>query len=381
MLALYYVIKSLFITAVTALFIGMVHFDLKHFRIKNKYILAVLFSSLCFLLFASLLKILGEPSVFISLKWLIRYFVFLAISTILSLAIWKISIWPAGDSKMHIAASAALPLIIPDSNFFPFLLPLTLAVNIFVPPALAFVANASVSIFRKENKLFSFSTFVSNAKKNMSAILGAIMIFLICRYVNELIKSYLYFSPIFQFVFIFLAWPLLKKKLFKNIKVILPVLAMLIVFGCFTFSSAKALESLATSIIYSGVLMALRFLSAFLVEQNAIELLRADQIRSGLILDPEYRKIIKKSNPQFYDKYLHNQNYPEGLTALQAEALKNLICDCQNSGDSSLAKICSVRYKAFSEWIAFGLMLSCLLNGNHVITLFKYFIMMLKRIY
>ena len=113
---LHYSLKLVFIIMLLFYLCKIAASDILCGKIKNIHILRILEISAAYfaiIVFCKLAGIYVFPATF---PWIQGYFLFLAVSAAISIALWRISVWPAGDSKLHIAVSAAAPLVILNNS-------------------------------------------------------------------------------------------------------------------------------------------------------------------------------------------------------------------------------------------------------------------------
>ena len=172
-----------------------------------------------------------------------------------------------------------------------------------------------------------------------------------------------------QFVFLFFLWPLLS-RLFKNIIISLMLIIAMTAYGFIAYSSHEAITNSLICFGYAIPLMALRYGVMLLMKKDSVFNINPENLREGLILTESYFKKVKTNAPDFYKETFGQGIYPEGLTAMQAAALKKHIASGKND---IMLPIEARKGKAFAEWIIFGAILTCLLGGGNVLKLFSVF--------
>lgn len=343
--------------------------DCKTGKIRNRYIKKLIISVLIYLVTMTVLILAGAPYQPNS-SWFINYAIHVFISGLVSVVLWKAAIWPAGDSKLFTAVSAILPLIVQDSRHFPFLLFISLLMNILLPAGAAFAIEAFRELCREIRHKGLIEYFdIGNGK--LSVLLGTMFSFMLCRYASIMIREYINFPASMQFLLIFLIWPFIS-IFFRKFWISLILLLAACVYGYFNSSFTGLARSALASFSYSLPLILLRQLAIILMSKDSIISLSKEAIEPGLLLSDSYLKKLKKAFPDFYEENMQKM-YPEGLTDTQSKELHRLFEENEEAA-RTLLPVEARHGKPFAEWIVAGLVLTCLLQGENVVMLFASFI-------
>lgn len=333
-------------------------------KIRNRSLAKLFSPTLAYLALLCIFSIIGLPGT-ADFQWFADYLTHIFISAVISFLMWKTGVWPAGDSKLFTMTAAMLPLIVRHSRLYPFILFASMLINIFVPSAMAFTGDALIVFFKDIKNKGLAETFCFD-KSKASVMLGTVLAFLLCRYVSVLIGMSVNFSPAYQFLVIFLAWPVLY-KLFKNIWMSSILAIAVCIYGAMCSSFASLMKEAMISFAYTVPLIALRKIIMLLMDRDSIEKINPERIRAGLILSEKYLKKIRKAMPSFYKKNL-KKIYPEGLTEEQAESLKALFA----SGEKGIEKLLPAEArtgKPFAAWITAGFIFTCFMQGENIVSL------------
>ncbi|NTW27401.1 MAG: hypothetical protein HGA36_03685 [Candidatus Moranbacteria bacterium] len=183
--------KSEILNAVFILCMGILSFfvireDIKHKKIKNKF---VLFGFLA----GSMLFLLGFLLGFVQPEYLRSVFLNSLVALVVAYIFWLTSFWPAGDAKLFVLFSFLLPLHYYWKSYLPIFPSLILLVNIFVCAYVFLLVQGIVHLgwlIRKKDKslpglissgnaLFSPKVLISFFKKINLKVLGRSVLMII----------------------------------------------------------------------------------------------------------------------------------------------------------------------------------------------------------
>ena len=128
-----------YILAVPALIaaVDLVYLDYKFRKIPNSHLIVYLGIALAAFLVPLALSLLGRPNPWPPLgAFYSRALVHVLLSGAVSIGLWRIGTWPAGDSKLFIMLSVWIPLFDPFTPMLPWRLSLVFLMNIFIPAAI-----------------------------------------------------------------------------------------------------------------------------------------------------------------------------------------------------------------------------------------------------
>lgn len=131
--------------------------DWRSKKIRNRLIVAGLGACaavLAFLLINSLLgrrhlNFWGLGEYYLPLRYYPKVLAHFILSLAAAFALWRLSIWPAGDAKLFTLLSLVIALVDPNLPGFPVVLFLLLLINIFVPAGIVFAAETIVKMTLK----------------------------------------------------------------------------------------------------------------------------------------------------------------------------------------------------------------------------------------
>lgn len=333
-----------------------------------------------------------------------------------AVGLWKIGTWPAGDAKLYILVSFAIPVIIPTVEYFPGLLFLSVLINIFVPAGICFMAQAAITAGRHQfdegrGDIYAIIRLgtrnltrnLADAAKNPGAMAPFLLLTIIFGAVRFLKTSYSWGQQISEpmfFIFMMLLWPAIgflftaaknrgthKPQNSPRSAELSPLLmpagnGVLWAIGiCIVLSSLHPLGRLILTNAAYGLTRSL----PFIILNKAIDelmgrdgkiIVNGDSLHEGTILTDEYLCKIKSTAPDFYAEHFSTA-YPDGLTEKQAEQL-NIFIHSYNTPELKLHQIATRAGRPFAGWIAAGAFLTVTLHGETVIHLCQYAIQLLK---
>jgi len=116
--------------------IDLVYLDYKFKRIPNSHLIVYLAIAIAGFLVPLGLTYFGYTHSWPPLgAFYLKTLMHVIVATVASIGMWRIGIWPAGDSKLFILLSVWIPLLDPFSPLLPWRLALAFLMNVFIPAA------------------------------------------------------------------------------------------------------------------------------------------------------------------------------------------------------------------------------------------------------
>jgi len=298
--------------------------------------------------------------------------------------LWYSEIWPAGDAKFFILASAWLPLINPYIRNFPHYLFLNLLVNIFVAAGLmslgGFIASGLYRVspadfigetFRDMKKSFQELLGENGGNKWRLAAYGANMsfLFLLQQLVNaesrNLLGRFLGRTDLLYF-FLFFLWDKIGGLFRSKRWLVITTFCYAAYFfaGYFYFYDRMAVllfRSLVNVFRFSLLLVFGRFMLEFLMEKKDVVFVGPDEIAPGMILSSKSSRTLK-GNPVFFGAF--DDCFKDGLNVEQAGLLKEWLKKLPVRDP----RIEMVTGRPFAVWIFAGAVIT-LLSGKNIVKL------------
>ncbi|MBP5287431.1 MAG: hypothetical protein J6Z08_05995 [Elusimicrobiales bacterium] len=310
----------------------------------------------------------------LSPSWFLSYLFHVLILSLMSVILWKMRLWPAGDSKLFFVCGLLPPLLMPEILNFPFMLSFSLLLNILLPAAAVFIAEAAADLYRQiAGNKFRPELFMQH--KNVSDFFSCFLVFFLARYIRTMLMSFIKLDNYVFFALMIFIYPVIS-RLLKNIRISLFLLLLLFLMFIFTVSSHELVYSAFISIGLSLPFIVLRKLMEILMQNDSIMQLQPKYLREGVIITDRYKEIIKKAYPEFFDGVLY-KIYPDGLSIFQANMLSKLIKE-DNNRTPGLVPLEVRRGKPFAVWITAGLVLTLLINGENIAALCKKIILLIS---
>ena len=300
-------------------------------------------------------------------SWFLSYLLHISILVLMSALLWKLRLWPAGDSKLFFVCGLLPPLLLPEILNFPLTLSFSLLLNILLPAAAVFIAEAAADLCRQiSQRNFSPESLLQN--KNISDFVNSFFVFFLARYIRVLLMSFFKLDNYLFFALMIFIYPVIS-KLLKNIWISLFLTLMLFILFFFTESMQELTYSAFISIGLSLPFIMLRKLMDILMQNDSVMPMHPKFLKEGVILTDRYKDIVKQAYPEFYSGVLY-KIYPDGLSIFQANMLSKLIKE-DNSRTPGLTPLEIRRGKPFAVWITAGLVLTLLTNGENIAALCK----------
>ena len=390
-------------------FIGLItsYEDIKHGKVKNKWILLGLIWGLAIIFFFVVWYFIASPitrfyyfdimnlpddspaPVFtVSLAYLGRIIINAVLALVLSFLMWRSNAWAAGDAKLFFVYSLLIPLKYYWKSYLPYFPSFVLLINIFIPIFLYLLARSCFYYFKFIYFRLTKPTKVNLADKkddlkiksdkkkklwktvkSMTVMLFAfISIFLFFGLFQQPIKEYasIDISSWQMFIFaglIIFSGPL--SKVFSHPlapKIIIAVLILILGYGFISSpqSAGQILyQTVKLMIIFMAVLTLFRKLIDFYILKTSIEKIKINDLKSRMSLTEEILNILKKDK-KYYDKYI-GSIYPDGLTVRQAKAIKKWF---QRSKEHKTETVSIYKPFPFVVWMFVGVIITLLLKSS-----------------
>ncbi len=308
--------------------------------------------------------------------WIYLFLIHISIASIASFILWKMHLWPAGDSKLFIYSAIVLAILVPNAAYFPYTLFLSLLINILIPSACVFLAEAILAAMdrKKRNKESLLSIFDKNFFSEAS---GFMFTYICFAYIRESLRLALNVNSLIFFFLLLIIWPFLSKFFRKYKKITYLLTAGIIIFFIFSESAAQLGKAAMRGVLISLPFMTLRVLIKELMERDSIIEIEIRQLCPGTILTNKYHAMLQNEHPVFY-KEVFSKNYPDGLTKEQYLKLREFILS--NNNQEKLLPIQARKGTPFATGITAGLILTILLKGETVISLCKMIFQSIKEL-
>jgi len=374
-------VSLLFVAVFTAWCISVVSRDMATRKIPNAHIKAGLQLFAGFLAVFALYTLLGSfGKVEVYLNW--NFYLLLAVhvfwSALAGVILWYAEIWPAGDAKFFILASASLPLANPALRNFPNYLFLSLLINVFVSAALWAVGSYVASGFQSGSPSVFFAELWGDVKKRLSmlgegknklfaaaSLVNMGFLFLLQQIFSMEAKGFVghFFSRTdILFFFMFILWDKIGGVFASRrwVYISAAFYAVYFIGGFFLFPEhlwVMALASVKNVFRFSLLLFFGRFMIEFLMEKKDIQNLTARELEPGVVLSSKALRTLRE-NAAFEGAF--DDCFKDGLSAEQVDELKEWM------GKLTVhePKIEVVRGRPFALWIFAGAVLSLLLDSN-----------------
>lgn len=391
------VINILFLPMV--FFIGLItsYEDIKYSRIRNKWIILGLSWGITILLLLFIWDFIASPVMrfyYFEIKGLPAdssapvftvHFLYLGrillnafIATIISFLMWRFNTWTAGDAKLFIVYALLLPPIYYWKSFLSFFPSFALLINIFIVVLLYLLISSLFfnikSVFRptskdrlanqkKENKDYKqksdFWKKLTNFKSSLNMLLGFLVIILLFGFFHGQIQKYVPFDVFSLQVVIFVILIILSTPLLKLFqRSLIPKITILaLIFICaygfiwdFRFTLRIIVQSLAITIVFTVVFMAIQKLIDIYLEKTEGKKIRIDNLRPGMILNQEALRSLNLAKI--------NDLQPAGLTKEQVKVIKKQALKINTK------EIIVYKPFPFAVWMFIGVIATLLLKGS-----------------
>lgn len=336
---------------------------------------------------------LVEP--FLTYSYYAALLVNAAIGMTAGVVLWKTEVWPAGDAKLFTLACGALPLIIPYAPWSPWVLFLTLLVNIFTPAAAVYL----VRMCRDQLRLLAADGLGQVWKKTLEQTSGVVEK---ARKNPGMIGMFLFTMVLFSSISAWNAAQTGSLKINDSLFFILllafggKVSAYLakagarVILLCAAALAACAALSPAflglTQIVLCGLTRSVQFMVFRGVLYMVADMHLAScgtyrislgELRPGMIVSGEYVEQLKEAYPAFADGWIPDK-YRDGLTNDQVDRLSAFL---KNKGqdESEEMGIPVFRVKPFAFWIVLGIALTIALSGRNILVASGHWLSLLSR--
>lgn len=387
-------------------FIGLVtiYDDFKCGKIRNKWIIlgtswgiGILFLFLIWHFIASPVThfyysgILDYPSDYdavvftISISYLWKSFVNIAVALIISFLMWRFDVWAAGDAKLFVVYSILLPMTFYWKSFFSFFPSFVLMINIFIP-IFIYLLIGSVLYYLKfiysrfknkskkeilekkqESKEEKRKKMLANAKNMLVIMIAFIGLFLIIKLFQTPIEKYTSFNIFSIQVFIFAAVIIFSNPVIKFLvkpAVFRIVIITVIILTCYglIYSYDSTLETIYRTLImmtiFIIVLTIFRKMIDFHVLKTDVKEITIEDIKPRISLAEDIMEEIKKDK-KFYNEHI-GRFYSGGLIPDQVEAVKKWI----KNNKEKIGTIKIYRPFPFVIWMFIGVIITLILKGS-----------------
>jgi hypothetical protein len=315
----------------------------------------------------------GVGEYYMPWRFYARVAVHMALSFTAACALWRYSVWPAGDAKLFIVFAFLLPLVDPNLPGFPRLLFVVILINVFVPAGLVLSAETLARLLFKVRLLGEvewskqIKALADTARVRLRDHwpqrynLLALVVNLFCFFTAfRLVQRWLLGAMggpagrLLVFCVLVMAWGPIQRIL-CNHKVgagavcLLSAAAML---GALRFAvDILAWVKLGIAMMFNfGMFLSVaRVLLGALAERQSLDSVSPSEIHPGMILAENTWQILRRE-PALAEAL--GDRYCDGLTAAEADAVKNWL-----GGQGSKAALVDCRfYRAvpFAIWIFLG---------------------------
>lgn len=390
-------------------FIGIItsYEDIKHGKVRNKWILLGLFWGLTIIIFFFVWYFIASPitryyyyetqhlpddspvSVFtVPLVYLWKVILNAVIALLIAFLMWRFNAWAAGDAKLFIVCALLLPLKYYWKSYLPYFPSFVLLINTFIPIFLYLLLrscfyyikfiylrltkttqrNSSFKNSQPKKKADKKKSFREKIKNMIVMPLGFMSIILIFRLFQEPIKEYFSIDISSWWMFIFVGLIIFSRassKVFQKplaFKII--VVTLIVVLGYGFISSPDATwqilyRTIKRMIVFIVILTLFRKLIDFHILKTGLEEIKIEELKPRMSLTEEILEGLKKDK-KYYDKYI-GLIYPGGLTLEQVEAIKKWF------GKNKKEKIKTISiYKPFPfvVWMFIGVIITLILKSS-----------------
>ena len=376
--------------------------DVKYGKVRNKWILLGIFWGLAVLFFFLIWYFIATPithfyyfdilklppgsaaPVFtVSLNYLGKVILNVAIALAIAFLMWRFKAWAAGDAKLFVVYALLVPLKYYWKSYLPYFPSFVLLINIFIPVVLYLLVRScfyylkyiylkiakppAVKKERQKKPSPEKKTIWQALKSRGKPMIGMIGIFLMLSLIQKPIRQYISIDFTSFYVIIFAALIIFRKifKIFEKplvFRIMVVILIVLLSYGFIRFPEATGqtlYQTIKRMIIFMIVLSLFRKLIDFYVLKTGVEEIKIENLKPKMSLAEETLEKLKKDK-EYYDKYI-GVIYPGGLTVEQAEAVKKW---AQEKQKDKIKAVSIYKPFPFVVWMFVGLIITLLLQGS-----------------
>lgn len=371
--------------------------DWREKKIRNRLILRGLCACAAVLAYLLLNSLLGRQRLrlwalgeyYLPLRYYPKVALHFALSLAAAFALWRLSVWPAGDAKLFTLLSLLVALVDPNVAGFPTVLFLLLLINIFVPAGIVFAAETLVKMALKLAGLRGFDWPTWRKAKldvlhirlrevwpyRFEYLVLAVNLFALFfgmqaaqvrffRGIGEPLRS------LGAFAFVFVCWQGLVGVL-RNKKVGIAAFSIVIVWlaagaALWRWDVAGRVWATVKMTFNFGVLLSMSsFVFDWFIEWESLRDLRADQVQLGVVLsDKTWSRIAAEK--ELAGKI--GRRCVDGLTEEDASALRTWLAGREASDYKVYQTI------PFAFWIFLGMLLTLSGRVNVVSSLAPFYL-------
>ncbi|MDQ7772264.1 MAG: hypothetical protein RDU13_01945 [Elusimicrobiales bacterium] len=363
--------------------LGVVREDAERRKIPNARIAAglkLLFFALALQALNTALGMSGRADSFLNPEFYRLLAGHLAWTAAAGMVLWYSELWPAGDAKFFMVASAFLPLIHPFVGGMPGYLFLVFLINTFIAASLYVLGSYVAEGFRSAAPSEFFAKLRGDARQRLAAIAGengraAVapyllnlgFIFLLQQILMKELSGALFrvFSHTgVLFFFMFFLWdkiaPYFRSRAWMRVSAV----SYALYFGLgLLFFSERLFEVVlgAGSNVarFSALIFVGRFMLEYLMEKKDLVYLPAAEVKEGVILSAAELRVAR-NNPVFEGAF--EDCFKDGLSEEQARLLREWMGRLAEKVPDP--KIETVKGRPFALWIYAGALLTLFLDRN-----------------
>lgn len=365
--------------------VSIVKGDLETGKIRNKDILTgfkVLFLFAAIFAFYTYLGLTGKSTDFLNPFFYTLYGVHLFWTLCAALALWYGEIWPAGDAKFFMFASASLPLINPFAKSFPNFLFLSLLINIFVVASFYTLLRYVSDGIHKAGPGDFFREEWKNLKTRMRSLVntGVTERFAVMFYAVNLFFVFL-LQQIFLleargvlervvqrteliYFFLFFLWDKIGDN-FRSRKwfyISVGFFLLYFVAGYFLYQhrvTELTMTALKNVLRFSLILFFGRAMIEYVMEKKDTHFISRDEVVPNMIPSARTAKMLK-NNPVFEGAF--DDLFKDGFSPEQVEAVKDWLSRLGVKNP----KLEIIKGRPFALWIFLGALISIIFD-KHVL--------------
>jgi hypothetical protein len=392
-IALVYGLYIIIVFFIISVLYEIVKEDNKYGKIRNKHILRILKGDLSLLVIHFFINLVNNhnnlvKTIAYSLDYLSLLITHLFWSTLSSIILWKLNIWPAGDAKLFIILSISIPIIFPFIPWNPKYLYIVLLFNIFIIASLFYMKDVfkkiyekyqanlkSIeikNIFKKISKYYLkrisikvinsilFGTIFFNFSKVLSYYLNRLdtsdpLLFFLLYIIMEKLDKYIDKSG--SFLILFFTYILIFIFPKKNIENILIV---------------SLRKSISFNIFRSLLLLIINdYFSSFKIVK-----IKLDKLKPGMRINKQYILSLKEKYPDFQETFPDYEFYY--CDGIDTNGVGNLIDflkskSCKDN-TSDIITVPVIKTNPFAIWIMLGTLITVILGNKSIFFIVKFVI-------
>ncbi len=254
----------------------------------------------------------------------------------ISLLLWVVGVWAAGDAKLFSLLAFLLPFGFYENNYLQVLPSFVLFFNTFIclMTLLAVELLVRVALRVRGGALRNLPRWIQTAWQRLRAhgfgivkiVTGFVAIFMLIRvlrhFSRQLLDSVIPLNPTLLYVILFLMfWPLI--RLFSRPRVFAAACGAIVLYAIYAFflSDEPALRAAIISFGWKSIsIVFLAYLYIKYTDFAETRKITAGDVRAGMLLAPDCLQALQ-DNSEFNNERMGVQG-PDGLTAEQVETLQ-----------------------------------------------------------